>query len=155
MRVSADPNIREYLPQHMRLIYDVGATTGLRISDILSLRKRILYIKQPTIRERKTGKRKRIYIRAALRKDLLRYARNKSKADYIFSHAKTGKPYTRQAVYAAFQKAEQKAGHEKNVGTHSARKAYAQNLKAKGYSLEQIQKKMNHSHLGDTLRYLI
>ena len=50
------------LDRKYQLIFRVGCSTGLRISDIVKLEKKILSIREPTIREQKTGKAKRIYI---------------------------------------------------------------------------------------------
>ena len=44
------------LNYNFRLIYQVGCATGLRVTDILSLEKKILEKKEPTIREKKNGK---------------------------------------------------------------------------------------------------
>lgn len=159
--VYADNRIKNYLDGDMRHIYSIGYANGLRISDILNLRVKALYIKQPTITEIKTKKRKRIYIPAETRKELLTACEKRSatETDYIFISNATGRPYSRQAVWKAFKKAEERAqaetGKAINVGTHSMRKAYAQKLLRKGKNYKEIQAKMNHNQLGDTLRYLI
>lgn len=159
--VYADNRIKNYLNGDMRHIYSIGYANGLRISDILNLKVKALYIKQPTITEIKTKKRKRIYIPADTRKELLTACEKRSatETDYIFISNATGKPYSRQAVWKAFKKAETKVqestGKAINVGTHSMRKAYAQKLLRKGKNYKEIQAKMNHNQIGDTLRYLI
>lgn len=136
-------------------IYTIGTHNGLRISDVLNLKVRALKIKQPTVREIKTGKRKRIYIPAKTRRKLIEKCVGKKDTEYIFTNNSTGKPYTRQAVWKAFKAAEMKTGNGISVGTHSMRKAYAQKLMRKGKSYKEIQAKLNHEQLGDTLRYLI
>lgn len=143
----------------MKDIYLIGESTGLRVSDILTLKVKHLKIKSPTIKEKKTGKSKRIYIPAATRRKLLARAeaRGDSDNDFIFQSPKNPqRPISRQAVWKAFERAEKKiSGKKINVGSHSMRKAYANKLLRKGKSYKEIQKKMNHSDLGETLRYLI
>lgn len=159
--VYADNRIKKYLRGDMLHIYSIGVANGLRVSDILNLRVRALYIKQPTITEIKTRKKKRIYIPADTRKDLIDSCKNRSATenDYIFISSATGRPYSRQAVWKAFKTAEEKVckeyGDKVNVGTHSMRKSYAQKLLRKGKSYKEIQARLNHSQLGDSLRYLI
>lgn len=157
--VYADERLSQHLKGDMLYIYLIGAATGLRVSDILSLRVKQLYIGKPTIKEQKTGKSKRIYIPAEVKRKLIERAekRGDSKSDFVFkSPADPEKPLSRQAVWKAFKKAESKIdGAKKDVGTHSMRKAYAKRLLRKGKKYKEIQVKMNHDSIGDTLRYLI
>lgn len=156
MRVYVDEQIRKYLSPLMRDIYDTGTSTGLRISDILRLKVSDIRKYRPTIKEKKTNKSKRIYIPAKLRTRLLDvYTVGKADTDFIFTNKRTGKPITRQAVHKAFKQAEAQTGNNKNVGTHSMRKTYAQKQLRRGLKLKQIQKKLNHRDLIDTMRYLM
>lgn len=145
----------------MKRIYIIGAHNGLRVSDVIGLKVKHLKIQKPTIREKKTGKPKRIYIPKKTRTELINRSerRKDSDNDYVFQSPKNRKQHiSRQAVWKAFRTAENiaaKNGRTINVGTHSMRKAYAQKLLKKGKSYEDIRKKLNHAQYGDTLRYLI
>lgn len=142
-----------YLKPPYDLIYKIGINTGLRVSDIVSMHKRILSIKEPTIKERKTGKSKRIYIPAKLRNDLICYCANND-SDYIFKGTGSKGHITRQSVHKVFKRAATKAGITDNISTHTMRKNYARKLMKKGKSLKYIQSKLNHKSLMDTLLYL-
>lgn len=142
-----------YLKMPHSLIYKVGATTGLRVSDIISLRKSILKTKEPTIKEQKTGKSKRIYIPQKLRREMIQYSEN-NQSEYIFSGNGKSGHITRQSVHKAFKKAANKADIDVNIATHAMRKKYARTLYAKGKTLKYIQGKLNHKSISDTLLYL-
>jgi integrase len=137
-----------------KLIYRLGCSTGLRISDIVKMKKDRLDIKEPTIIEQKTGKKKRIYIPKALREELKRYSKQNKK--YIFESANSSSGHiTRQAVWKHFKKCAKRAGIEENIGTHTMRKNHAQKLLKKGKGYKYIKNKLNHTSLADTLLYLI
>ena len=134
------------------LIFEIGLTTGLRISDIVALEKDILKIKEPTIRERKTGKSKRIYINKKLKAELLEYSKNNDK--YIFETNSKSGHITRQAVHKAFKKASKEASIKKNISTHTMRKTYAIRMLRKDKGLKYVKDKLNHNAVADTLLYL-
>lgn len=154
MRVYSIKNDEEFknkLSNKMKLIYDIGCSTGLRISDIVKLKKNILNIKEPTIKEQKTGKSKRIYIKKDIRKKLITLA-EKSKNEYIFySKAKSGH-ISRQAVWKAFKVSATKNKIKTNTGTQSMRKKYAHKLRTK-HNLKYIQNKLNHDNILTSLIY--
>lgn len=135
------------------LIYLTGCTTGLRISDIITLKKDILQKKEPTIKEKKTGKSKRIYIPKKLRNELIEFSANHK--EYIFEGRAASGHITRQAVHKHFKKIANEIKAEENIGTHSMRKRYALKQLEKGKSYKYIKDKLNHSNLADTLLYLI
>lgn len=135
------------------LIYLLGCVTGLRISDIVSMEKKVLEIKEPTIREIKTGKSKRIYIPQKLRKELKEFSENNKK--YIFESKSTSGHITRQAVHKHFKKIAAEIKTSENIGTHSMRKRYALKQLEKGKSYKYIKDKLNHNNLADTLLYLM
>lgn len=144
------------LPYKHYLVYCVGCETGLRISDILEIKHADLVLKEFSVIERKTGKKRKVRISAALRRELMRYVGESCGKKYVFysSRSKTGH-ITRQAVYRAFKNAAKYAGIKGNIGTHSMRKRYAGDLLRKGEDLLKVQKALNHSHLSDTMLYLM
>lgn len=154
--VQADKKIKKYLSGDMLHIFNIGSTNGLRVSDVINLKVKHLYIHQPTIREQKTGKSKRIYIPKQTRLELQLKTKKRHPEEWIFqSVTDKNKHITRQAVYKAFKRAQKLSETKNNVGTHSMRKNYAQKLLQRGKTFEEIRLKLNHRNLGDTLRYLI
>lgn len=149
MRVSPNRGLDKKLKSPYKEIFEIGTATGLRISDIITLKVQHLIIEKPTIIEQKTGKSKRIYIPKKTRDKLIRENANKNPDDYVFSSASKTGHITRQAVFKAFKKA-----GGKNVGTHTMRKNFALRMFSRGKGLKYVQNKLNHSALGETLLYL-
>lgn len=154
-----DPKIvalfRSKLNKKHRLIFEIGEATGLRVSDIISLTKADLQKEKPTIKEKKTGKSKRIYIPKKTKADLEELSKQ-SKNQFIF-YSKTSESghITRQAVWKAFKRASKKCKTAGNISPHSTRKDYACKLLKKGKKFTYIQGKLNHANVNDTLRYLL
>lgn len=135
-----------------KVIYELGISTGLRISDIIRLKKHILSVKEPTIKEKKTKKSKRFYIKSDLRKDLNKIAES-SLNEFIFYSAKSKSGHiSRQAVWKAFKIAANKANIKINIGTQSMRKRYAKNLNY-NHSYKYIQNKLNHDNISTAMLY--
>ncbi len=154
--VQADNKFFKYLKGDIKYIYAIGAQNGLRVSDVINLKVKHLYIHQPTIKEQKTGKSKRIYIPKQVRLELQLKTKKRHPEEWLFqSPTNASKHITRQAVFKAFKKAQEQSNTKNNVGTHTMRKNYAQKLLRKGKSYSQIQAKLNHRSVSDTLRYLI
>ena len=145
------PDFEKNLSLKMRIIYNLGVSTGLRISDIVQLKKNILSIKEPTIKEQKTKKSKRFYIKSQLRNQLIEIAKQ-SKNDYIFySNSKSGH-ISRQSVWKAFKIASLKCNINTNIGTQSMRKMYAQKIKV-GHSYNYVKTKLNHDNISTAMLY--
>lgn len=150
-QIENDKEFRRFLPPKYEVIYDLGVATGLRISDIISLKKSALTIEKPTIIEQKTKKSNRIYIPKDLRRKLEKIAAA-SDTEYIFGSISRSGHISRQCVYKQFKKAA-RAAEIKRVGTHSMRKKYAKKQAKKG--LAHAQKKLNHSNIAETALYTI
>ena len=141
-----------------RLALQLSLATGLRISDCLALRTDVLARTQrPTVTERKTHKRRRVYVPTALRDELLRQAGRY----YVFEgRLCETRPRTRAAVYkdlkrvARLYRLDGKA-ISLNIAPHSARKIYAvQDYHAHG-SIERVQRLLNHSDEAVTMLYAL
>lgn len=141
--------ILRYLDLPHSLIWEIGISTGLRISDILTLKANDIIKQYAYIREKKTGKKRRIYVRKSIRLKAMHFIE--------INHIK---PYekvfliSRQAVWKAFKRASRKAGIATNVGTHSMRKTYSSAYLTKGYTVADLQNRLNHSMVGDTIGYI-
>ena len=144
--------IIDKLPEPHNLIFEIGVTTGLRVSDIVALKKDILKIKEPTIQERKTGKSKRIYINKKLKSKLIKYSEKNQ--NYIFETNSKSGHITRQAVHKAIKRTTKKLGICENISTHTARKTYARKMLNKNKGLKYVKDKLNHSTIADTLLYI-
>lgn len=131
-----------------RLAMRTALTTGLRISDVLSLKTEQL---KPHfwVTESKTGKRKQVGLPEPLLSDLRKHAGK----TWVFPGRDGKKPRTRQAVWKDVKRAAVAFRLPQNVGPHSARKVYAVELLEKYGDIDRVQKALNHSRQSVTLIY--
>jgi integrase len=137
---EVDRVLAAMMPEN-RLAVRVSLHTGLRISDVLSLRPEQLK-PQFWIVESKTGKRKRVNLPAELLDDL----RRNSGKYYVFPGRSDPKKHrTRQAVWHDIKRAAAAFRLPQNIGTHSARKVYAVELLQKYGDFDRVRRALNHA----------
>jgi integrase len=133
-----------------RLVCQVALHTGLRISDVLSLRTEQLK-PRITIREQKTGKSRRISIPT----HLLEALRAQAGPVWVFtgrSGSHSGHR-TRQAVWADVKRAARAARLPINAAPHSLRKNFAVRDYQRTGDLAHTQQMLNHEDQITTLIY--
>lgn len=137
------------MPQNS-LIIRTALQTGLRISDVLSLRTEQL---KPNfwVTEQKTGKRKQV----GLPKELLREIKAQASEVWAFPGRKPENHKTRQAVWYDVKRAANAFRFKQNVAPHSFRKVYAVRLMSKYKSIAKVQKAMNHQRPEITMVYAL
>lgn len=142
--------LKALMPQN-RLALQVSLATGLRIDDVLHLKREQLEKDRFTVKEMKTGKRRRIRIPKALREECLRY----SGRFYVFEHRlDQNKPRTRQAVYKDLKRAcELFRVNGLQISPHTARKIYSVGLYDKYNSVDKVRDVMKHRDTSTTEIY--
>ena len=131
-----------------RLVMRVILHTGLRVSDVLTLRPEDLK-PRAWIVEQKTRKRRLVGFPA----DLLRDLRAEAGDIWVFPGRDPMKHRTRQTVWADVKRAAAAFRLPQNVGTHSGRKVYAVELLRKYGNFEQVQRNLRHSSAAVTAVY--
>lgn len=138
------------------LIVRICMHTGLRVSDVLELKTAQLKPRQ-TVRERKTGKTRRLVWSAPLYEQMLQQAGR----IWVFeSRTDPTKHRTRQAVYkdikhvAAMYQRSGAVSRRQVIGTHTARKVAAVDAYRKG-GIKAAQRLLNHSDPAITLLYAL
>ncbi|WP_313342128.1 tyrosine-type recombinase/integrase [Sedimentibacter sp.] len=143
------------------LIFKFGLNTGLRISDILPLKIKDIFMKNGdfrdylVIKEKKTKKEKKIKLNDTLRKNIQSYIINDKFLydDYLFP-SKKGTYIGRIQAYRVLKEAAVLIGIE-NFGTHSLRKTWGYwTYKMSKYNIGLIMDTFNHSSQNITLRYI-
>ncbi len=133
-----------------RLAMRLCIATGLRISDALGIRTDQLRSRM-TIRERKTGKSRRVTVPARLLEEL----QQEAGAVYVWPNARDPHRHrTRQAVWKDVKRAARAARVPANAGTHSARKVYAVEKYRRG-GLEAAQSALLHDDPTVTMLYAL
>ncbi|MCM3386078.1 site-specific integrase [Bacillus subtilis] len=143
------------------LMFMVGISSALRISDILKLKvgdiwdgrkpKEFIYL-----HEEKTGKYKRFPITENLQKAIREYMKEYQldQESYLFFSRKGNKPISRQQAAHILSSAADYIGIKEPVSTHSMRKTWGYWAYKKGYSLALIMEALNHSSIAITKKYL-
>ncbi|WP_047979717.1 site-specific integrase [Ornithinibacillus contaminans] len=150
-------NKRDYL------LFMVGISSALRISDILTLKVKHVWNGKKVnesieINEKKTGKYKRFPITKNLTKAINEYMKeysNKNQDDYLFTSRKgINQPISRQYAASMLNTACDMVGINERFSTHGMRKTWGYWAFQKGISLDYICIALNHSSVAETKRYL-
>ena len=147
------------------LLFVFGINSGLRISDILSLKlgdvkdNRGNLNDYLSIKEQKTGKTRKVFFNKQI-KDALNYYLAKTKIfdldQYFFTNEKSNKniPLSRVRAYQLINESCREVGITYKVGGHTLRKSYAFHLLKQGASIEQVSHLLGHQNLKVTFRYV-
>jgi integrase len=138
------------------VLWKLGTSTGLRVSDLLRLRVRDI-VPYSEVTERKTGKKRKLELTAAMHAEIMAYAAQfglKPRDYIVFSteYAKH-KPLSRSQAWRIIARTSSKMGLS-FIGAHSMRKTYAHTIYASTGELGAVQKALNHKYLETTLTYL-
>lgn len=173
LRTKADvERVKAELRRHsMRdwTLFTVGVNTGLRVSDILSLRvcdildlssARLKIADRIHIVERKTAKNRDVLLNAATRSALREYVIGRGLASQpnapLFPSRKGQgrQAISRFTAYRSLNVAARAAGVREAIGTHSMRKTFGYFMYTSGVDITRIQFLLNHSSPEVTLSYI-
>lgn len=159
-RLLDAPDLTKYNGMKDKAMIEVMYSTGLRVSELISLK-----IKQVNTSERiitvigKGKKQRSIPIRESSLNYLLMYInnfRNKLKfiedKQYVFLNSK-GKKLTRQSFFVSLRKYAKIAGIEKEIHPHSLRHSFATHLLENGADLRAVQELLGHTNIETTQIY--
>lgn len=154
-----DPGLLDHilaaLTPENELAMRVSLATGLRIDDVLHIKAaQVERGRRFTVTERKTGKKRRVYIPEFLHEEMLRQAGR----FYVFpGRLEEKKPRTRQAVWKDLKRAAAafRVSESLNVSPHSARKVYAVEAFAKYGRVDRVRELLNHGDEPTTALYLM
>ena len=137
------------------MIFVVGINTGLRISDILTLKVSDVKNKEHIIKiEKKTKKYKRFLINSNLKNDIDKYIDGMLDDEYLFqSRRGMNKPISRIQAYRILNVVADKLGLVE-VGTHTLRKTFGYWHYKQYKDVAILQDIFSHSAPSVTLRYI-
>lgn len=139
-----------------KLILRVFYTTGLRVSELCSLKWEFFSDKGNdgllTIFT-KGGKTNTIVIPQSLWMNLKLFKNNAEEQSYVFKGRKS-KSLNPSQLWRIVRKAAQKAGIDKNVSCHWLRHCHSSHALDNGCPIHLIQRQLNHSSIATTGRYL-
>lgn len=136
------------------VMFTLGISTGLRISDILQLKKEDLLQSHINITETKTTKAKRIKIPGYIKKDIMPYVKSLKDGEYLIkSRQGKNRPIDRSTAYRILRKAAKQV-KVTEIGTHTLRKTFGYHFYKKTKNIALLQELFNHSDQHITLRYI-
>ena len=147
----------QYLKNHNDrdyMLFYMGISVGLRISDMLKLKKEDLLYAHVDIIEQKTGKQKRFKIPPYMRKEVQVYIQALGEGEYLFKSRQGGnRPIDRSTAYRILRKAAEACGL-REIGTHTLRKTFGYHFYLDKKDVATLQHLFNHSSPETTLRYI-
>jgi integrase len=147
-RYLLDKNHRNYI------LFVTGISTGLRISDILKLKKEDLLRTHVILRETKTKKQKRIRVPPSVRRELMDYAKGLKDGEYIIkSRQGENTPIDRSTAYRILREAAEYVSLNE-IGTHTLRKTFGYHFYKQTKDVAMLQEIFNHSSPHITLKYI-
>lgn len=136
-------------------LFVFGINSGLRISDILSLRvSDVKYLSQVIVTEKKTGNKRKIIITSKLKDEIERYIKGKNDSDYLFPSRKGNNPISRVQAWQIIHDAAKACSVEGAIGTHTLRKTFGYHFYQKSKDVAMLQYIFGHSSPAITLRYV-
>lgn len=150
--------LKRHCSERDYIMFLVGINTGLRISDILKLKKeQVMKLKKKSgrkefkIKEGKTKKERMVNITSIFDK-VYSYA-SVLESEWLFPSRKGDKPISKIQAYRQLQKAGEFAEVEA-IGTHTMRKTYGYWLYKETKDVAMLQDILNHSTPKITLTYI-
>lgn len=136
------------------VIFLLGISSGLRVSDILSLDVIDVFGQDfIAIREQKTGKFKKFPIKPDVQEVLNDYCENKEMNEPLFL-GRCGCRLDRSQVYRFLNRACSELKIDANVGTHTMRKTFGYHHYRQFHNIALLQTIFNHSSIEVTKRYI-
>lgn len=146
-------------------LFTLAINTGLRISDILSLKVEDVKDRKGGIKdslyilEQKTKKRRTIPLNKQAKEALNYYFKRTGVYDldrYLFTGEKSGdnKPLSRVRAWQLINKWCRDVGIKYRIGGHTLRKSFGYHLRMQGISIERISNLLGHKNIKVTFRYI-
>ena len=139
-------------------IVEVLYSTGLRVSELVTLRLSDLFFGEGYVRVVGKGDKQRLVpIGSAARDKIQLYMEErkpKSASEMTLFLNNRGKPLTRVMVFNIIRQAAERAGITKNISPHTLRHSYATHLLEGGANLRAIQQMLGHESIATTEIYV-
>ena len=137
-------------PVRDTLIIELALGSGLRVSELASLKVEDLYLKRGQssiyVKNGKGGKDRVVDIGSNLKKQIIDFLDYRIMDSAYLFPSERGKKISRSGIQQVFKKWAKKAGISSHFSIHSLRHTYATNLyKASGYNLRLVQRQLGHS----------
>ncbi|MFS0781879.1 tyrosine-type recombinase/integrase [Bacillus sp. 1P06AnD] len=144
------------------LLFVFGINTGMKLSEMLPLKKKDVYLGDNqivtflTIYAERGEEYRDVFMNDKVKAYLLDYLKSSGlhDEDYLFFSPKTKKPISRQQAYRVIHDAALHTGLSEKIGTHTMRKTFGYHAYKQGVAISLLQKIFHHSTKGETLKYI-
>lgn len=148
-----------HAPKHLweRVLYAMAYDTGMRISELVSVRISDIDLqrKQVHIRQSKFKKDRYVDISAHLVRGIQKHLTVNRPKDFLFSHPdRKGIPISKTFIRLRLKEAVKLAGIQKKVCMHTFRHTFATHQLEAGNNIVSVKEAMGHALLSATLVYL-
>jgi integrase len=136
-------------------LFTFGINSGLRISDIVSLR--VMDVRNTEhlrIKEKKTGNTRKIRMTGALKQEIEKYTRQMADSDLLFPSRKGKGAIGRETAWRVINGAARACRIEGAIGTHTMRKTFGYHFYQQTKDVAMLQQIFGHSAPSVTLRYI-
>ncbi|OIJ15726.1 site-specific integrase [Anaerobacillus arseniciselenatis] len=141
------------------LLFTLGINTGLKISEILNIKKGEL-VEDDIIREFlviEGTEETKIFLNEQVKEAIDIYiptVPSLSSDNYLFKSKKGDLPITRQQAYRIINSVAREVGIDSKIGTHTLRKTFGYHAYRGGVAISLLQKIFHHSSRGETMKYI-
>ncbi len=159
--ILCQPNVAQDLGKRDRAILETMYATGIRVSELISLRQTGVHADEQFIRVFGKGSKERLvpigrsaleWINKYIREVRMKLTKKGSGQDMLFLNAR-GKPMTRMAIWNIVKSNTLKSGIKKEVHPHTFRHSFATHLLEGGADLRAVQEMLGHSDISTTQIY--
>src|SRR5690606_33716673 len=159
--INAIKEVLRKQSQRDLLLFVFGINTGIKVSDLLSLRvgdvwddsgmKEFLYVKDVT-----SSTVKAYYLNNMIYSELSIYLQNQNykESDFLFKSKKDDQPISRQQAYRIIHNAAKEVGISGKIGMHTLRKTFGYHAYLKGIAISILMDIYNHHSPSETFKYI-
>ncbi len=159
-KILKAPNLKKPQGIRERAILELMYATGLRVSELVKLKRSDINLDVGFIKCKGKGSKERIVPLGKIAENFLQKYLNEARAKlagkkesvYIFL-AQGGRPISRQSVWKMIKKIVRKAGIKKKVSPHTLRHSFATHLLERGADLRSVQEMLGHASITTTQIY--
>ena len=136
-----------------RFLFVFGINTGLRVSDLISIKVGQIRAKSYTdIIEQKTGKTRRVHL-LAIQPEIIEYTDGMDNDDYLFPSRMQNRHISRTQAYRILCQAGDWIGRS-DIGTHTMRKTFGYHYYKRTHDIATLMEIFGHSAPSITKRYI-
>lgn len=145
--------LKEWNPRNY-ILFLIGIQTGLRISDILSLRVSDVTGNEIIVFEKKTGKYREVEMPRELAREIKNFIQGRDPDEFLIKSRKgDNQPIHRRQAYTILKSIGDRFNIDR-LGTHSLRKTYGYHHYRKFNNIALLKTALNHSSDRETMIYI-